>query len=353
MSGFISGVGITVVIGQLHVLLGLPPLRGGSLEQLADVVGHLGEVRGATLAIGALLSSVILVLGGGRAGGFRARSWRSSAPSVRLPSSIFRPGAHHPRLCSRRTSGPGAAAGRAPRRSWALVPAVVPIFFVILAQTAATSRSFAVSGGYDVRIERDFFAVGAASVLGGLVGGFAVNASPTRTGVVAESRGRTQAVNLVAGLLVAIVLLVATGVIAHLPDATLGAILVAVGVQLVRRRDLAAVARYSRPEFAIAIVTMVVVAVVGIEEGIYLAIALALLRRTYLAARPHDAVLWMQPGADGIWVSTRHRRDATTSHPGSSSSDSMRRCSTPMPSTSRTVSGPSFPRIPSGLENCR
>jgi len=147
-------------------------------------------------------------------------------------------------------------------------------------------------------------------VLAGVTGGFAVNASPTRTGVVAASNGRSQAVNLTAGVLVAAVLLVATGLIARLPEATLGGILVAVGVKLVKWRDLTAVARYSRPEWAIALATLLVVAVVGIQEGIYLAIALALLRRTYLSARPHDVVLGRLAGPDGVWVSRRHRPDA-------------------------------------------
>jgi sulfate permease, SulP family len=190
------------------------------------------------------------------------------------------------------------------------VPVVIPVFFVILAQTAATSRSFAVAGGYEVRVDRDFLAVGAASVLASVTGGFAVNASPTRTGVVAASNGRSQAVNLTAGVLVAAVLLVATGLIASLPEATLGGILVAVGVKLVKWRDLAAVARYSRPEWAIAVATLLVVAAVGIQEGIYLAIALALLRRTYLSARPHDVVLGRLAGPDGVWVSRHHRPDA-------------------------------------------
>ncbi len=192
----------------------------------------------------------------------------------------------------------------------ALVPVAVPIFFVILAQTAATSRGFAVSGGYDVVVDRDFLAVGTASVLSSLTGAFAVNASPTRTGVVAASNGRSQIVNLVAGLLVAAVLLVATGVLADLPEATLGGILVAVGVKLVKWRDLVAVARYSRPEAAIAVVTLLVVALVGIQEGIYLAIALALLRRTYLSARPHDSVLGRLAGPEGVWVSRRRHPEA-------------------------------------------
>ncbi len=311
MSGFLSGVGITVVIGQIHVLLGLPGASGGSLEKLADVVRNLGGVHGATLATGVAVL-VVLVLGT-RLGRRFPGALVAVVGSLGAVAVFDLPGHGVALLGSIPAGFPGLSAPTVGLADiGALIPVVVPIFFVILAQTAATSRSFAVSGGYDVLIERDFLAVGAASVLGGLVGGFAVNASPTRTGVVAESRGRTQAVNLVAGLLVAVVLLVATGLIARLPDVTLGAILVAVGAKLVKWRELEAVARYSRPEFAIAVVTMVVVAGVGIEEGIYLAIALALLRRTFLAARPHDAVLGRLAGPDGVWVSTRHRPDATT-----------------------------------------
>jgi len=285
MAGFLSGVGITVVVGQLHVLLGLPATSGATLEKLAAVVEHLGETNVATLAIG--VAVLVVVVGGERLG-------------PRFPGALVAVGGSLAAVAVFDLAGRGVA----------LVPVVIPVFFVILAQTAATSRSFAVAGGYEVRVDRDFLAVGAASVLASVSGGFAVNASPTRTGVVAASNGRSQAVNLTAGVLVAAVLLVATGLIARLPEATLGGILVAVGVKLVKWRDLASVARYSRPEWAIALATLLVVVVVGIQEGIYLAIALALLRRTYLSARPHDVVLGRLAGPDGVWVSRRHRPDA-------------------------------------------
>ena len=305
MSGFLSGVGITVIVGQFHVLLGLPGTSGPTLARLADVVAHLGDTNVATLAVGAAV--LVVVVGGERLGSRFPGALVAVVGSLAAVAII---GLDNRGVVLVGSLPPGLPVLVVPSVTLAdltaLAPVAVPIFFVILAQTAATSRSFAVAGGYAVRVDRDFVAVGAASVLAGLAGGFAVNASPTRTGVVAASNGRSQATNLTAGVLVVAVLLVATGVIARLPEATLGGILVAVGLKLVKWRDLAAVAKYSRPEWAIALVTLVVVAVVGIQEGIYLAIALALLRRLYLSARPHDAVLGRLPGPDGVWASTRH-----------------------------------------------
>ena len=309
MAGFLSGVGITVVVGQLHVVLGLPATNGATLEKLAAVVEHLGDTNVATVLIG--VAVLVVVVGGERLGP------RFPGALVAVVGSLAAVAAFD--LAGRGVALVGSLPAGLPSLALpgttladviALVPVAIPIFFVILAQTAATSRSFAVAGGYEVRVDRDFLAVGSASLLAGLTGGFAVNASPTRTGVVAASNGRSQAVNLTAGILVAAVLLVATGLIARLPEATLGGILVAVGVQLVKWRDLAAVARYSRPEWAIALATLLVVAVVGIQQGIYLAIALALLRRTYLSARPHDVVLGRLAGPEGVWVSRHHRPDA-------------------------------------------
>lgn len=309
MSGFLSGVGLTVVVGQLHVVLGLPASTGGTVDQLVAVVGHLGAANLPSLVIG--LAVLAVLLGGERLGP------RFPGALIAVIGSLLAVAALG--LGSRGVVLVGALPSGLPALSLptftlsdvtVLVPIAVPIFFVILAQTAATSRGFAVAGGYEADVDRDLLAAGTASTLAGLTGSFAVNASPTRTGVVAASNGRSQLVNLIAGSVVAAVLLLATGALADLPEATLGGILIAVGAKLVKWRELSAVARYSRPEWAIALVTLLVVAVVGIEPGIYLAIGLALLRRVYLSARPHDAVLGRLPGSEGVWVSERRHRDA-------------------------------------------
>jgi high affinity sulfate transporter 1 len=307
-SGFLSGVGIAVVIGQLHVLAGLPTSGGSTPAKLLEVAEHLSATNLPTLSVG--VAVLVIVLGAERLGPRFPGALVAVVGSL-VAVVVLGLGNHGVALVGSLT--PGLPALTLPRVTVTdlteLVPLVIPVFFVVLAQTAATSRTFAVSGGYEVRVDRDFVAVGAASILAGLMGSFAVNASPTRTGVVAASNGRSQLVNMVAAAVVAAVLLVATGLMADLPEATLGGILVAVGIKLVKWRDLAAVARYSRPEGTIALVTMLVVALVGIQEGIYLAITLALLRRIYLSARPHDAVLGRLPGPDGVWVSRRQRPD--------------------------------------------
>ncbi len=310
MSGFLSGIGITVVIGQIHVLLGIPSVPGGTVASLVGVVRDLHSANVLTLAIG--LAVLVIVVGGERLGPRFPGALVAVVGSL-VAVAVFDLGHHGVAVVG--TLPPGlpslALPGITPAAVSSLVPVAIPIFFIVLAQTAATARGFAVAGGYDVRVDREFVAVGAASMVSGLLGGFALDASPTRTGVVAASNGRSQVVNLTAGVLVAAVLLAATGLLADLPEATLGGILVAVGVKLVKWRDLATVARYSRPEWAIAVVTLLVVALIGIEQGIYLAIALALLRRTYLSARPHDAVLARLPGTEGVWVSQRHHPDAS------------------------------------------
>ncbi len=272
------------------------------------MAGHLGSLQPATLAIGVAVTG--LVLGGERLGPRFPGALVAVVGSL-AAVAVFDLGGHGVALVGSLPAGiPGLVVPEVTVSDvTGLLPVVVPIFFVVLAQTAATSRGFAVAGGYEVRIDRDFVAVGAASVVAGFAGSFAVDASPTRTAVVAASNGRSQLVNLVAAVLVIAVLLVATGAIASLPEAALGGILIAVGTKLVKWRDLAAVARYSRPEWVIAVATLLVVAVVGIQQGIYLAIALALLRRVYLSARPHDAALGRLPGPDGVWVSDRHRVD--------------------------------------------
>lgn len=309
MSGFLSGVGVTVVVGQLHVILGLPDTGVGTVPEILSVIGHLGQANGASLLLG--LTVILLVLAGEH---LDARfPGALAAVLVSLGAVVaFGLRSHGVAVVGELPSGLPPLALPAPIAAdvTELIPVLVPIFLVTLAQTAATSRGFAAAGGYDVRIDRDFVAVGAGSLLAGLSGGFAVNASPTCTATVAASGGRSQTVNLVAAGLVGAVLLLATGVLANLPEVTLGGILVAVGFKLIQWRDLAAIARYSRPEWAIALFTLTVVALVGIQEGIYLAIVLALGRRTYLSARPGDSLLGRLPGGDGVWVSRHSHPEA-------------------------------------------
>ena len=171
-----------------------------------------------------------------------------------------------------------------------LAPLAAVVALVVITQTAATTRAFADRGGYDVDAGRDFLAVGAGSVAAGLIGSFPVDASPPRTGAVATAGGRTQAGALGAAVVVLLLIPVA-GVLKDVPLATLAAILIYVALRLFHVGDLVSIFRFDLFEFGLAAVTLLTVALVGVEQGIGVAVLLAILDRVRLSARPQLHVM--------------------------------------------------------------
>ncbi len=182
--------------------------------------------------------------------------------------------------------------------SWSTLGSLTPIAavvaLVIVTQSAATTRAFADQGHYEVDVGRDFLGVGAGSFVAGLAGAFPVNASPPRTAAVAAASGHTQAAGLAAAAAIAL-LVPASFVLKNLPVAALAGVLVYVATRIFHGRDLLAIARFDPFEFALAVITLLTVALVGVEQGIGVAVGLAILDRTRLSARPQLHVLGRIP----------------------------------------------------------
>jgi SulP family sulfate permease len=194
-----------------------------------------------------------------------------------------------------------------------LFPLAGVVALVVISQTAATSRAFADAGDYDVDMGRDFLGVGAGGILAGVSGTFPVNASPARTAAVATAGGRSQLSGLAAA--VAVVLLVPAAAVLHdVPVATLGAILVFVASRIFHWRDLWAIRRFDLFELALAVVTLLTVAFVGVEQGIGVAVGLAILDRTRLSSRPTLHRLGRIPGTTS-WAPL-HGTEAAVEVPG-------------------------------------
>jgi MFS superfamily sulfate permease-like transporter len=183
--------------------------------------------------------------------------------------------------------------------SWSSLGSVAPIAavvaLVVVTQSAATTRAFADQGGYEVDVARDFLGVGAGSVVAGLCGSFPVDASPPRTAIVASAGGRTQAACLSAAIALAL-LVPAAGLLKDVPLATLAGVLIFVATRIFHARDLVAIARFDRFELALSLITLLAVALVGVEQGIGVAVGLAVVDRTRLSARPQMHVLGCIPG---------------------------------------------------------
>ena len=293
ITGFLAGIAVVIVVHQIPDLFGLPAASGGTVHRIALAASHLDQTNGWALGIGAAVFAIIVVA--------ERVDRRLPGALVGLVAStilVAALGLHAHGVAVLGTLAHGAPRFGLEGLSWSTLGSVAPIAgvvaLVVVTQSAATTRAFADQGGYEVDVGRDFLGVGAGSIVAGLVGAFPVDASPPRTAAVAAASGRTQAAGL--GAAAAIVLLVpAAGVLKDVPVAALAGVLLYVATRIFHGRDLLAIARFDPFEFALAVITLLTVAFVGVEQGIAVAVGLAILDRTRLSARPQLHVLGRIP----------------------------------------------------------
>jgi MFS superfamily sulfate permease-like transporter len=166
---------------------------------------------------------------------------------------------------------------------------------VIIAQSAATSRAIATR--YQERIDEDADILGlsAANAVAAISGAFVVNGSPTQTAMADRAGGRSQLTQVAFAGCVLVVLLALTGPLQYLPRCVLAAIVFTIAIGMVDIATLRAMRPESPGEFRLALTTAAAVALIGVEQGIVLAIVLSLLRHVRQNYRPHTAVLQRDP----------------------------------------------------------
>ena len=283
-----------LVISQLGKVLGLDVEARDPLRQLGEVVRELGDTSGLTLAVG-LAALAILVPLRYLAGRFPAAlcvvvgaigaSWlldleeRGVSVTGTVPSGI--PDVSLP------IPGGGDVL--------LLLPAAVGIFLVSFADEILTARSFAGKHGQHVRADQEVLAMGAANVAAGLTQGFAIGASGSRTAVNDSMGVRTQLGGLVAAGAILLILLFLTDPISYLPNAVLGAVIIAAAIGLVEPRAWRTLWTTDRVEVTIAAVTAAGVVAIGVLEALVFAVGLSIVDVVRRSARPHDAVLgWVE-----------------------------------------------------------
>jgi MFS superfamily sulfate permease-like transporter len=294
ITGFLAGIAVIIVVHQVPDLLGVQSAGGSTIHRIGSIASHLRQVSVPTLAIGLGVFALLEI---------------SERVDGRLPGALIGLvgatalvavlGLNHHGVAVL-----GAFAHGAPRIglsgvTWPAIEKLAPlagvVALVIVTQSAATTRAFAVAAPHRGDVGRDFLAVGAGNVAAGLIGAFPVNASPARTAAVATAKGRTQLAGLLAAVGVAAVV-PASGALRDVPLAALAGVLVFVATRIFRLGELRAIARFDRVELALAVVTLMTVAFIGVEQGIGVAVGLAILDRTRLVARPKLHVLGRIPG---------------------------------------------------------
>lgn len=295
--GFLTGVGIQVALGQFDGMLGVPAPDveldrvSGTVVKFWDTLREVPDASLTTVAVSAGVIVTLLVferwipaIPGGLVAvvGAIVVSWGfdleshgvavlgsvpSGLPSIGLPSGI----------------------------GWSdvvpLLATSASMVLVILAQSAATSRAYAIKYQDQFVENNDLVGLSVANLAAGLSGTFPVNGSPTKTEMADEAHSKTQVAMLSMAATVAIVLLFLTKPLQYMPNAVLSAVVFLIGIKLVKIGGMNEIRRLRVDEFVIASITAIVVIAVGVEQGILLAIVLSLLdhvRRHYDAP---DAVI--------------------------------------------------------------
>ena len=289
--GFLTGVGIQVLTGQIPGMLGIPKGTGNWFQQQWYTITHITDANGPTLAYAA--ATLIIIVGCKRFApkvpGAVIAVVLSIAVSNALDSSANGVAVIGP------VQGGFPPIGLPQGITWSDIPAVMGIavscFILIIAQSAATSRSFAMKHEQRVDVNRDIVGLAGANIAAGLSGTFVVNGSPTKTEILDEQHGKTQLANITMSLVVLVVVLFLTGFLTNMPTAVLAAIVFLIGLGLVDLRGLRRIRAARMSEFLIACLTAVVVFGWGVEQGIILAIVASILELVRRAYSPKDFLL--------------------------------------------------------------
>jgi len=174
------------------------------------------------------------------------------------------------------------------------------IALLTFSDTLLSSRSFARRNGYEVDANGELRGLAAANLAAGFSQGYPVSASGARTAVNEAAGGQTQMSALVAALALAAILTWLTGLLADFPVAALGGALIAAVLPLIDVTSLRQMYRIRKADLIVAILTFGGVLVIGLLEGIALAVGLSLFLVLVRAVRPHDAVLGQVQGVDGF-----------------------------------------------------
>jgi high affinity sulfate transporter 1 len=306
--GYLNGIAVTLTAGEIPRLLGLS-YRGssmieGTLQIARRPIAGGADVASATVGLACITVILLLrryaprtpgvliaMLAAGAAGWWLRHQGISFAPvAATLPSAWTPP--HLQPLSAASFSS--------------LLSGAIAIALVSFADISILSRAFVRVTAEETNRNQELFALGMANLLAGLSSGCPVSSSASRTPIAQAAGAQTQLANLVAATSVALLLLFTPSMLAYVPDAALAAIVICAALGIVEVRNVARLYRVRPGEFAVSILCLVGVVLLGVLPGIFISIALAIASFVWRAWHPYSAVLGEVPGKRGYHDVSRH-----------------------------------------------
>jgi high affinity sulfate transporter 1 len=307
-TGYLAGLAVVIFIGQLPKLFGFSVDADGLIGEAVAFVGGLDQTNAWALAVGAGALATIL--------GFKRFVPRVPGILVAVVGSIALSMLLD--LAARGVSTIGVLPQGFPSPS---VPSVsledIPILFgaalgislVAIGDTISLSSAFASRGGYEVDANQELVGIGSANVAVGFFSGFPISMSGSRSAVARQSGAKSQVAGLTAAAAVLVMLVLFPGLVQAMPQPVLAAVVIAASITLFDLPQLRRLWFLRRSEFALAVACGLSVALIGVLEGIVVAIALSVGWIFIRSWQPYSAVLGKVPGVRG-WHDSSHHDEA-------------------------------------------
>ncbi|MEZ0290897.1 MAG: SulP family inorganic anion transporter [Solirubrobacteraceae bacterium] len=298
MTGFLFGLGLTIMVSQAPSLIGVPAGDGDFFPRLEDLIGDLGDVHTATLVLG--LACVAVLAAGKRFAPVVPWTLVVLVAAIGV-SALFDLDAHGVAVVGDLPTAlpdpalPDVGVGD-------LVDLIAPALgvLVLTAEALGVSRSLATLHGYKVDANRDLAALGSSNLLAGLGSGFVQSGGASQTAAAEGAGGRTQLATLIAGVLVLLTGAFLTSLFEPLPEATLAAIVIVAVAGFLRADELARFARIRTSAVVFAGLALAGVLALGVLQGLVITAVLTLIWVIRRLAEPDLHPLARDP-ASGMW----------------------------------------------------
>jgi high affinity sulfate transporter 1 len=298
--GYMNGLALTILIGQLPKLFGFSTSANGLINEAKAFVHGLasGEAVGAAVAIGLFSLVVILALG----------RWLPRIPGVLVAvltaiaaSAVFDLADHGVSLVGTLPQGFPPLTVPSPISDLPLLIAgALGIALVALTDTISTASSFAARTGQEINGNGEMIGIGAANVAAGFFQGFPVSTSGSRTAVAEQTGAKTQLTGIVGAAAIVLMLVLVPGLLKNLPNPTLAAVVIAASLSLADVPGTVRLWHQRRVEFLLSITAFLGVALLGVLQGIAVAVALSILNVFRRAWWPYQTTLGRVPGMRGV-----------------------------------------------------
>jgi len=309
MDGFVVGLAVFVVVGQLNKLFGVEKTDGNTVEKLIGIVRELPQANLATIAAGVAALAALALL--------PRLSRRIPAGLVVLfgaivLSTVLGLEARGVAVVGVLPAGlPALAVPSVPVTDLlAMVLPAIGVLLVAFSESLGVAHEFADKHGYEVDPDQELNAHGLVNLASGVVGGMLAAGSMSGSAVKEAAGARTQVANLVAWAATIVTLLFLTPIFGSLPEAVLAALIIHAVWHILAARKLLTLRKEAPLEVWFGVLALAGVLFIDVLQGMMIGLLASLAFVIYRSSRPHLSSLGRVPGAPGAYSDlTRHPED--------------------------------------------